>query len=393
VWCAEVIPIALFTGTHQLAIAATLSPVVYVLIFLFCPLAWPISKLMDCVLGHGEEGAKFRRSELVEFVRMHEAEGGSPAAGARGPRREDSSMAMELNTVSSAAGAGAETGAAGKGDKGGDKGADGVKAQLSTLVEKQGGSGAGGGGAGGGGVAEEGATLTPAEVKILTGVLGMVKKVASSRMTPLRRVVMLPSTAVLDHDTMRTVSQSGYSRIPIFDADAGRQSIVGVFIPKLLLRVDPDARVPVDVLTLLQPPFVYESTHLLDVLDILRIAKTHLAIVVKDPSNPHVRPDDDVAAHEAVGILTLEDVLEELIMEKIGDESQILVGEDTMTRFRRVAGRKPSSSTPKKSSSSSSASASAPKAAARAAPAPPRTEGAAVLSTAPLARDEDEAHV
>ena len=41
------------------------------LIVLFFILAYPISKLLDCCLGHDHEITRYRREELSAFIKMH----------------------------------------------------------------------------------------------------------------------------------------------------------------------------------------------------------------------------------------------------------------------------------------------------------------------------------
>jgi hypothetical protein len=46
----------LFTGPNQLAIASSLAGVVYFLEFMLYPIAYPMSKALDHLLGDEEEG-------------------------------------------------------------------------------------------------------------------------------------------------------------------------------------------------------------------------------------------------------------------------------------------------------------------------------------------------
>lgn len=71
----EVIPSAIFTGRSQLYIAATLSPFVWLLIFIFFPIAYPISYLLDIVLGREESLTVFDRNEIYTMMQIQEEEG------------------------------------------------------------------------------------------------------------------------------------------------------------------------------------------------------------------------------------------------------------------------------------------------------------------------------
>ncbi|XP_024363573.1 DUF21 domain-containing protein At2g14520 isoform X3 [Physcomitrium patens] len=70
----EIIPQAV-CSQHGLAIGAAMAPVVRVLVALFFPITYPISKLLDKILGPGET-ALFRRAELKTYVAFHGNEAG-----------------------------------------------------------------------------------------------------------------------------------------------------------------------------------------------------------------------------------------------------------------------------------------------------------------------------
>ncbi|CAI9286978.1 unnamed protein product [Lactuca saligna] len=70
----EIIPQSVCTR-HGLAIGATVSPFVRVLVWICFPVAYPISKLLDYLLGH-EHVALFRRAELKTLVNFHGNEAG-----------------------------------------------------------------------------------------------------------------------------------------------------------------------------------------------------------------------------------------------------------------------------------------------------------------------------
>jgi len=65
----EVIPQAL-CNKYGLAIGATLNMLVWFLMLITFPISWPISKLLDWLLGK-ENKTRYRRTELRELVKMH----------------------------------------------------------------------------------------------------------------------------------------------------------------------------------------------------------------------------------------------------------------------------------------------------------------------------------
>ncbi|TYH37510.1 hypothetical protein ES332_D12G045600v1 [Gossypium tomentosum] len=70
----EIIPQSV-CSRYDLAIGATVAPFVQVLVWVCFPIAYPISKLLDLLLGHGHV-ALFRRAELKTLVNLHGNEAG-----------------------------------------------------------------------------------------------------------------------------------------------------------------------------------------------------------------------------------------------------------------------------------------------------------------------------
>ncbi|XP_057418482.1 DUF21 domain-containing protein At4g33700-like isoform X2 [Lotus japonicus] len=70
----EIIPQSI-CSRYGLAIGALVAPFVRVLVWICYPIAFPISKLLDFLLGHRHE-ALFRRAELKTLVNMHGNEAG-----------------------------------------------------------------------------------------------------------------------------------------------------------------------------------------------------------------------------------------------------------------------------------------------------------------------------
>ncbi|TMX01580.1 hypothetical protein EJD97_024238 [Solanum chilense] len=65
----EIIPQSL-CSRHGLTIGATMAPFVHVLVWICFPIAYPIGKLLDYLLGHQNSGL-FRRAELKTLVHFH----------------------------------------------------------------------------------------------------------------------------------------------------------------------------------------------------------------------------------------------------------------------------------------------------------------------------------
>ncbi|CAK9881113.1 unnamed protein product [Sphagnum jensenii] len=120
-----------------LAVGAALAPVVRVLLVIFFPVAFPISKLLDLILGKGHDPL-FRRAELKTLVDMH------------------------------------------------------------------------------GNAAGKGGELTNDETTIIAGALELTEKTASQAMTPITDVFALDVNAKLDLAMMQMIMEKGHSRIPVY---------------------------------------------------------------------------------------------------------------------------------------------------------------------------------
>ncbi|XP_058069031.1 DUF21 domain-containing protein At1g47330 [Magnolia sinica] len=70
----EILPQAICTR-YGMAVGATMAPLVHVLLLLFFPVAYPISKMLDWLLGKGH-AVLLRRAELKTFVDFHGNEAG-----------------------------------------------------------------------------------------------------------------------------------------------------------------------------------------------------------------------------------------------------------------------------------------------------------------------------
>lgn len=65
----EIVPQALFLK-YALPVGSFLREFLWALIFLLSPLGWPLSKLIDLLLGEGHQNM-YRRNELRELIGMH----------------------------------------------------------------------------------------------------------------------------------------------------------------------------------------------------------------------------------------------------------------------------------------------------------------------------------
>nr|XP_023421584.1 metal transporter CNNM3 [Cavia porcellus] len=129
---------------------------------------------------------------------------------------------------------------------------------------------------------------------------------------------MLDASVVLDFGVLASIMQSGYTRIPVYEEE--RSNIVDMLYLKDLAFVDPEDRTPLSTITrFYNHPlhFVFNDTKLDAVLEEFKRGKSHLAIVQKVNNEGEGDP-----FYEVLGLVTLEDVIEEVIKSEILDESE-----------------------------------------------------------------------
>ncbi|CAH1642136.1 unnamed protein product [Spodoptera littoralis] len=173
--------------------------------------------------------------------------------------------------------------------------------------------------------------LDKEEVNIISGALDLRKKKVSDVMTKLKDCFMLPINSILDFETMSEIVKSGYSRIPVYEGTRG--NIVTVLFIKDLAFVDPDDNTPLRTLCqYYQNPcnFVFEDITLDVMLKQFKEGhKGHMAFVQR------IEEGDGDPVYETVGLVTLEDVIEEMIQAEIVDETDVISDNRTKKRLAR----------------------------------------------------------
>ena len=146
---------------------------------------------------------------------------------------------------------------------------------------------------------EEG-ILEEAEEEMLHSVIEFSETTAKEVMIPRIDMTAVPADSTLDQ-VRAEVLESGFSRIPVYEGSF--DNVVGVLYVKdmLLHLVEKRPEVPVRKL-MREPYFVPESKKLDDLLQEMRDKRVHMAIIVDEFGG-------------TAGILTLEDVLEEIVGE------------------------------------------------------------------------------
>lgn len=172
--------------------------------------------------------------------------------------------------------------------------------------------------------------LTDDEVTIIASVLDLKEKSVQQVMTPLEDVFTLSEEAILDETLMEEIVSAGYSRIPIYRHDDAN-NFIGMLLVKRLITYDPEDHIPVRRFTINPLPEVPSNTSCLDILNFFQEGRSHMAMVTSEPGG----------FGEPVGVITLEDVIEELLGEEIVDESDVYVDIHNKIKVIRKPNRNP----------------------------------------------------
>ncbi|KAL1406303.1 hypothetical protein Q8F55_007999 [Vanrija albida] len=216
----EVIPQAICVR-YGLEIGGACSGFVWAMMVLFAPIAWPIAKLLDYLLGT-DEGHTYKKAELKSFLQFHR-EGEEPL-------RDD-------------------------------------------------------------------------EIVILNGVLSLNDRRVDQIMTPIQDCLTLSAEEILDSETIQNILISGFSRIPVHEPNQPDN-----FIGMLLVKRD---EWPVSKFTLNALPEAKPDLNCFQALDYFQTGRAHLLLISDTPGQ----------RGGALGVISLEDLIEEIIGEEIIDET------------------------------------------------------------------------
>lgn len=266
----EILPQAV-CKRYGLQVGAYLSWLVQILMVITFPISWPVGKLLDWLLG--QETALFRRPELREFVTLH-AEG-------EGSGRQS--------------------------------------------------------------------MLTTDEVQVIHGALDMANKTAEAAMTPLAKVFSINADAPLDRDLLERIIEAGHSRVPVYEG-SNRRHIIGLILVKELVLVDTARKARVRDCGLREIDYILANTPLYATMELFRLKRRHMAVLTRPTEasgrGPGVAPNESEDGEvvksglkqqqrqvhpvlgvdaEVVGIITIEDVIEELLQHEIVDETDVYV--------------------------------------------------------------------
>lgn len=158
--------------------------------------------------------------------------------------------------------------------------------------------------------AEEEGVMEETETELLQSALEFTDQDASDILTPRIDVVGF-EIGESTESILQTISETQFSRYPVYEGTVDH--VVGILVVKHLLKElveTPDLNWKDLVL---EPIFIHKGMHLPDIMNEFRRHRTHMAIV-----------SDEYGG--IMGIVTMEDVLEELVGE-IWDENDDIVNE------------------------------------------------------------------
>ncbi len=151
---------------------------------------------------------------------------------------------------------------------------------------------------------EDEGVLEPEQQELLNSAMEFREKKAADVMIPIEYVISVSSTTPLK-DLAEMMKTSPYSRLPVYEGSA--DNIVGI-LPVNLFLSQYVAGKPIILRKLLLKPYVFDAqTEISLLLQRMRLNKLHMVFVT-----------DETKAK--VGIITMEDLLEELVGD-IQDES------------------------------------------------------------------------
>jgi metal transporter CNNM len=159
------------------------------------------------------------------------------------------------------------------------------------------------------------------EFELLERGLVFSKKTVKDVMTPRTRTFFMSRDTLLDHEMLTKIRRQGHSRVPVYDKL--HDKVVGLLYSKDLIEIDPDDDTPVWQIMRKKMDYIQDDDKLDKVLKLFQKKRVHLFIV-----------RDKFKGMQ--GIITLEDVLEEIVGE-IVDEYDVMV--DMRAVHKRIKGK------------------------------------------------------
>ncbi|KAF6200434.1 hypothetical protein GE061_006737 [Apolygus lucorum] len=173
--------------------------------------------------------------------------------------------------------------------------------------------------------------LKKTEIDMISGALEMSAKKVEDIMTLLEDVYSIALETLLDYESIREIISSGYSRIPIYEGE--KSNIIKIMYVRDLALVDPEDKTPLALFSKLMADqeivYVDEGTTIDGVFNIFKEGvHGHMAFVVKNRKDQEGPP-------QVTGLLTLEDIIEEIVQVEIVDEYDVIVDNRSKRKRQR----------------------------------------------------------
>uniref|UniRef100_A0A914WFY6 CNNM transmembrane domain-containing protein n=1 Tax=Plectus sambesii TaxID=2011161 RepID=A0A914WFY6_9BILA len=168
------------------------------------------------------------------------------------------------------------------------------------------------------------------ELKMAIGAMQLSDKTVRDVMTKINDVFMLSDAKVLNTRTVAEILKKGFTRIPVYSGE--RNNIVAMLNVKDLALLDPDDNFTVStVCRYNEHPvrFVMDETPLRMMLEEFKKGAYHLAMVQRLAESTEGDPH-----YQLTGVVTLEDILEEILQAEIMDETDAVT--DNVQRAHRL---------------------------------------------------------
>lgn len=178
---------------------------------------------------------------------------------------------------------------------------------------------------------------------IMQGALDFSKLAVENVMTKWEEAFILSVNSKLDFETLELIFKSGHSRIPVYDDrpwcgaqrhnsetsmpsagdDKRKKTVVGLLFVKDLILLDPEDELPIrNIIDTFRHDLkqVDVTMSVTEILDDFRHGRSHLAIVRKKTA----KTNNGQPVYENVGIVTLEDIIENILRLEIEDEFDVV---------------------------------------------------------------------
>lgn len=300
----EILPSGIFMGPNQLYLGSLFLPAAKFFLWVLYPVAIPLARWLDHLTESNQEATEndeeYNRGELSALVQIqHERR--MKLRTNKNVMRTNYYNATTNNTWSD------------------------LKHEIIESAEES-------------AVEQLHPPLHQREVDMVQGALKMKTQTSMDVYTPYRNVYAVPDNLILDKATITEIYSHGYSRVPVYrynpkDPD-DTTAILGFLITRQLMLIDWDDQRTLSTLPLQRPVCVSPKTNLVQLFEILQTDGLLLTFVCASPMLANTALEKNQPIPETsglMGIVTLVDVLESFLQDRIYDES------DMRDRDRAVA--------------------------------------------------------